>query len=246
MPAIDWSSPYRICMVAGIGVSLFLWSRLARKDRTLFHLYMAALLGAMIGAKVLYLLAEGWQDWPRPDCWLRLASGKTILGGLIGGWLAVEGVKKLSGIRQTTGDWFAIVVPLGCALGRIGCIMQGCCPGTICAPGTPLAVTDTAGVTRWPAAPLELLFQVGFLSFALTLEKFHALSGQRFHLYLISYGLFRFWHEFHRATPSPPWLPWHLTVYQIAALGLVLAASLAWHRRAHPPLAPAHPLPHHG
>jgi len=219
-------------MMAGIGVSLFLWSRLARKDRTLFHLYIAALLGAMTGAKVLYLIAEGWQDWPQPDRWLRLASGKTILGGLIGGWLAVEGMKKLSGIRQTTGDWFAIVVPLGCALGRIGCILQGCCPGAVCAPGTRFALNDASGVPRWPAAPLELLFQFSFLSAAYSLQKFRILTGQRFHLYLISYGLFRFWHEFHRATPSPPWLPWQLTAYQIAALILIGAASLAMRRRA--------------
>lgn len=219
-------------MLAGIGLSLLFWSRLARRDRTLFHLYMAALLGGIIGAKVLYLLAEGWRDWPLPDRWLRLASGKTVLGALMGGWLAVEGVKKLSGIRQTTGDWFALVVPLGCALGRIGCILQGCCAGAICPPGTPFALADPAGNPRWPAAPLELVFQLFFLTIALTLQRFHAFSGQRFHLYLISYGLFRFLHEFHRDTPAPHWTPFHLTVYQIAALALAAAAAIAWRRRA--------------
>lgn len=218
-------------MLAGIGFSLFFWIRLGRRDRTLLHLYVAALLGAVIGAKLLYLLAEGWRDWPMPDRWLRLASGKTILGGLIGGWAAVEGVKKLSGIRKTTGDWFALVVPMAIAMGRMGCLMQGCCLGAPCEPGSGFCLRDSAGIPRWPSVPLELAFQLLFLLTALTLTRFHALAGQRFHLYLISYGLFRFWHEFHRDTPSPPWLPGGLTVYQMAALGLAAAGVLAWRAR---------------
>lgn len=239
MPDLHWSSPYRGWMLAGIALSLFFWIRLGRRDRTLLHLYVAALLGAMVGAKLLYILAEGWRDWPQPDRWLRLAAGKTILGGLMGGWLAVEGVKKLSGIRKTTGDWFALVVPVGIALGRLGCLMQGCCLGAPCAPGSRFCLVDTAGTPRWPSVPLELAFQLLFLLTALTLTRFHALTGQRFHLYLICYGVFRFLHEFHRDTPSPPWLPWHLTVYQIASLALAAAAAVAWRLRSRSMVAAA-------
>jgi phosphatidylglycerol:prolipoprotein diacylglycerol transferase len=116
-------------MVAGIGVSLFLWSGLARKDRTLFHLYIAALLGAMTGAKVLYLIAEGWQDWPQPDRWLRLASGKTILGGLIGGWLAVEGMKNCPASARPRGTGLPSSCPWGVPLGGSAASCRVAAPG---------------------------------------------------------------------------------------------------------------------
>ena len=65
-------SLYGWLMLAGIGVSVLFWSRLARRDRRLVWIYIAALAGAFIGAKMVYLLAEGWLDWGRPDAWQRL------------------------------------------------------------------------------------------------------------------------------------------------------------------------------
>jgi phosphatidylglycerol:prolipoprotein diacylglycerol transferase len=53
--------------------------------------------------------------------------------------------------------------------------------------------------------------------------------GQHFHLYLIAYGTFRFFHEFLRDTPK---LVGPISGYQIAALALVaLGASGFYHRR---------------
>ena len=44
---------------------------------------IAALLSAFIGAKLVYVLAEGWFDWPMPERWLRLANGESVLGTLL-------------------------------------------------------------------------------------------------------------------------------------------------------------------
>ncbi len=87
-------SPYSWLLLAGILVSLYFWSRLARRDERLLFIYIAALIGAFLGAKIVYLLAEGWLDWAQPDRWTRLATGKTILGGLLGGYAAVELAKN--------------------------------------------------------------------------------------------------------------------------------------------------------
>ena len=91
-------------MLAGIALSIFLWSRVARRDERLLFIYVAALVGAFLGAKIVYLLAEGWLDWNEPDRWRRLATGKTILGALLGGYAAVELAKKFLGYRHATGD----------------------------------------------------------------------------------------------------------------------------------------------
>ena len=52
------SSPYGWLLLAGIAVSLFTWTRLARRDERLVLIYVAALLSAFIGAKPVYVLAE--------------------------------------------------------------------------------------------------------------------------------------------------------------------------------------------
>ena len=55
--------------------------------------------------------------------------GKTIEGGIVGGWLAVIYVKRRFGIERPTGDLFALAIPAGEAIGRIACFVGGCCYG---------------------------------------------------------------------------------------------------------------------
>ena len=84
------ASAYGWLMLAGIGVTVWLWIRLARRDTRLLAIYVGGLLGAFLGAKLLYLLIDGWRVVGQPDAWRQLATGKTILGALIGGYLAVD------------------------------------------------------------------------------------------------------------------------------------------------------------
>src|SRR5205814_5449444 len=146
-------------MLAGIVVSIVFWSRLARRDDRLLAVYVAALIGAFLGAKVVYFFAEGYQHLGAPDVWLQLATGKTILGGLLGGYAAVEIAKRLVGYAGVTGDWFALIAPVGIALGRLGCWSHGCCQGVPCSPAW-YTLKDSGGVDRWPSVPLELIFNL--------------------------------------------------------------------------------------
>ena len=68
-------------MLAGIGASIAFWSRLAKRDDRLLIIYIAALAGAFLGAKIVYIAAEGWLHFGAPDLWLQLVTGKSILGG---------------------------------------------------------------------------------------------------------------------------------------------------------------------
>ncbi len=217
-------SPYGWLLLAGVGVSLVLWVRLARRDERLLFIYIAALVGAFIGAKLVYILAEGWLDWSQPDRWRRIATGKTILGGLLGGYASVELAKKFVGYKSATGDWFALIAPLGIMLGRIGCLLHGCCLGAICQPSW-FTVEDRAGVARWPAVPLEITFNFCALVTFLILRRARLLPGQHFHLYLIAYGAFRFAHEFVRATPR---VIGPLSGYSIAALATMALGTIGF------------------
>ena len=222
------SSPYGWLMLAGIAVSAFFWMRLARRDDRLLIVYVAALVGAFLGAKLAYLAAEGWRDIGQPDLWLRLATGKSILGALLGGYASVELAKRWVGYRSVTGDWFAMIAPLGIILGRVGCWLHGCCLGSACEPAW-FTVRDAKGLERWPAVPVEILFNaVMLISFAV-LRRRGYLAGQHFHVYLIAYGLFRFAHEFLRDTPR---VVAGLSGYQFIALALVGFGIRAFRRRA--------------
>jgi phosphatidylglycerol:prolipoprotein diacylglycerol transferase len=209
--------PYTILLLLGIVASAFIWSRMARQDKRLPAIYAAALVGAFLGAKLAYLLAEGWRDVGQPDLWLRWATGKSVLGALLGGYGAVELAKHLLNYREATGDRFAVIAPIGIGLGRVGCVLHGCCQGRLCAFG------------HWPAAQVELGFNVVMLGVILTLRSRGIWRGQLFHLYLISYGLFRFAHEFLRDTPR---VAFGVTGYQLIALAVAALSVWRWRERS--------------
>jgi phosphatidylglycerol:prolipoprotein diacylglycerol transferase len=224
--------PYGWLTLGSVAVSLALWRRLVRRDSRLLTIYLAALVGAFAGAKVVYFLAEGFLHLGAPDMWRQLATGKSILGGLLGGYVAVELVKRLLGYTGVTGDWFALIVPVGIMLGRIGCLTGGCCLGIECEPHW-FTLRDASGQERWPAVPMEMLFNVIALVTIFWLRRTNRLPGQHFHLYLIAYGAFRFFHEFLRDEPR---LVGWLTGYQIAALAVtILGATRFMSRRRETP-----------
>ena len=171
---------------------------------------------------------EGWMDFGQPNMWRRLATGKSILGALFGGYVAVELAKKWTGYRGVTGDWFALIAPLGIAIGRVGCLLHGCCLGRTCGESW-FTLRDASGVPRWPAAPVEILFNLVMIAVFFVLRRRSKLAGQHFHIYLISYGLFRFVHEFLRDTPR---VEEGLSGYQLLALGLAAFGAAAYVRRS--------------
>ena len=219
---------YGWMMLAGIAVSAWFWTRLTRRNDRLIVVYIGALLGAFLGAKVVYLLAEGWLDLREPDWIQRWLTGKTILGALLGGYAGVELTKWQIGYKSATGDWFAVVVPMGVILGRIGCLLHGCCLGVVCDHASWWTTNDVNGAPRWPAVWVEIGFNGVAAAVFWGLRRGRLLAGQHFHLYLMAYGTFRFVHELWRATPR---VLGPLTGYQIAALAVVALGAWGYHRR---------------
>lgn len=224
-------SPYRWFLLTGILLGALGWWRLAWRDHRLVLIYLTGLLGAFVGAKLAFLFAEGWQYWRLPLPWLPLLTGKSVVGALPGGYAGVEFAKRRLGYRERTGDWFAAFAPMGILLGRVGCLFQGCCLGARCARPAWWTLTDSLGVPRWPAVPVEMGFNVLALLAFWVLRQRRMLAGQHFHLYMMGYGLFRFFHEFKRDTPrflqgNQGW-----SGYQILALGVFAFGALAFEQR---------------
>lgn len=221
MPALPQPTAYSFLLLAAIVVSGFLLWRLRRRDADLLTVYLVTLAGAFLGAKVVYLLAEGWMFWDHADRWQIWLTGKTILGALLFGYPAAELAKKLLGYRRVTGDWFALAVVPGIMMGRIGCLAQGCCNGQVCAPAW-WTVRDAAGLDRWPSVPVEMAFNLAAWVVLFSLYRHGRQRGQLFHLYLMGYGAFRFGHEFVRGTPRVlgGWSGYHFAAAAVFLLGL--------------------------
>ena len=222
------STLYGWIVLIGILVGGWFWSRKWKERPASFPIFIGAIVGAFLGAKVLFLLAEGWAHLDSPGWWMIWLSGKTIIGALLGGYAGVELVKHWVGHREPTGDWFAVGVPLSIAIGRIGCLRYGCCPGIVAGEGARFSISDSSGVERWPAVALEFGFNALFVIAILPLAIRGAGRGQLFHLYLLSYGGFRFWHEFHRDTPR---ILGEISGYHLGALALLLLGGVrGWQR----------------
>jgi phosphatidylglycerol:prolipoprotein diacylglycerol transferase len=220
---------YAVLMAAAIVVSAIYWFAKSKHDPSLLVVYIGGLGGAFIGAKLAYIFAEVWFDWGAPDFWLRLATGKSILGGLLGGYAGVEMMKRLVGHDQSTGDAFAVILPIGLLLGRIGCWLHGCCLGRPVADSFMLTLQDRAGVTRWPAVPVEMAFLLVMLALILFWKWLGKYSDRLFFIFLAAYGLFRFAHEWMRDTPK--WFGF-FSGYQVIALAMVVLGAVMFVRRS--------------
>lgn len=230
--AFDFSTElpiYMLVMLIGLGMGAVYWVGQARKDYRVFLVYLAAIGGGFVGAKLVYLVSEGWLHTESTEWWMHWLTGKSVTGALLGGWIGVELCKKQLGYSKTTGDQYAVMVPLGLLIGRLGCLSHGCCVGVEYELGA-FSLHDAAGTARWPAVPVEIAFNFLWLGVVFGLRWSKTLPGQHFHLYLIAYGLFRFGHEFLRETPKPFG---GISGYQLISLLLAAAGMVAFYVRAH-------------
>jgi phosphatidylglycerol:prolipoprotein diacylglycerol transferase len=184
---------------------------------------MITALGAVIGAKFAVVLGDAlWPIKPFHDWWALLASGKSIVGALLFGFIAVEVAKPLMHYDIPPNDRFAIVLPFSIGIGRIGCLIAGCCRGV--PHDGPLSIAYDDGILRHPAQLYEILFQFAAGYGLLLLWRRQALFGRLFALYLVAYGVFRFVSEFWRETAKPYD---GLSAYQLMCVAMVIAGGIA-------------------
>lgn len=189
------------------------------------------MMGALVGAKLAALAGDlGWPLRPVPGGLVgALSSGRSIVGGLLGGWAAGEVAKPLFGYKLPPNDRFAAVLPFSIAIGRVGCALTGCCAGT--AHEGLLAVRDAHGVSRWPTQHMEVAFQLAVGVVFVSFVRRGVLRTRLFSVYLVAYGVYRFATEFVRDTPK---FTAGLSVYQWLAAAMVLlgAGLTAWRTAA--------------
>jgi prolipoprotein diacylglyceryltransferase len=243
--------PHFLFEAAGYVAAFAIFLRLrAKRDDTVepslrWTVIAAAFVGGALGSKVLYwaedpaATATHWRDFTY------LMGGKTIVGGLIGGWIAVELMKKYVGISESTGDLFAVPLAVGIAVGRIGCFLTGLSDKTYgTATSLPWGVDFGDAVRRHPTQLYEAVFLIGLAVALYRLlpvgdaacrvstreivgQPLH--SGDVFKLFMISYLGLRLVLDFWKPT-DPAVLLGMGTLQWASVIGVVAAAWLIWVR----------------
>ncbi len=154
-------------------------------------IFIAASIGALLGARILGVLENPWV-LHSGDLEALIAS-KTIVGGLLGGLLSVELTKRALGVRRSSGDLMVRPILLGMIVGRIGCFLSGMGDGTHGSPTALFTGLDLGdGIPRHPTALYEIAALVGLWWMIARLEaKVLLADGARFKIFLASYLAFR-------------------------------------------------------
>ncbi len=231
MPAPDIHMSYAGLMLVSIGLLLAVptTAHFAPGDKQRYYTMQAiTAVAAVLGAKVAVILGDAlWPIRPFHDWEALLASGRSIVGALLFGFIAVEAAKPLLRYDIPPNDRFAVALPFSIGIGRIGCLLAGCCRG---APHDgPLSIAYDDGILRHPAQLYEVMFQLAAGYVLLLLWRRQILFGRLFALYLVAYGIFRFLTEFVRDTAKP----YHgLSAYQLMCVAMIIAGAAALYARS--------------
>lgn len=182
-----------------IGFRLYL--KLKKRDTLTFKqrvpVLLGGMLGAAIGSKTLYLLEDPSFFMQNLNNWQLLLAGKSLVGGILGGWILIEVAKRLVGVKSATGDSFVVPLIVAMVIGRIGCFLSGLSDHTYGQPtDLPWALDFGDGVRRHPTQIYEILFLVTLLLAFTQLVKQNLQQGELWKIFILAYLSFRFCVEF--------------------------------------------------
>jgi phosphatidylglycerol:prolipoprotein diacylglycerol transferase len=159
-----------LAVVSGVGLCLHRAQRMGVNPDTIYSLAFWMFIGGMLGARLFYVI-EYWNQFQRGSFGETIAAivnvaqgGLVVYGSLIGALVAFTvfvSRHKLPALALA--DLIAPGMALGLCLGRIGCLLNGCCFGGICEPpdfGHRWAVTFP-----WGSPPQQRQTERGQLDF---------------------------------------------------------------------------------
>lgn len=197
-------------------------------------LALMLLIFAILGARLVFVLLMFNEYASQPGTVLSVwRGGLSFHGGVLGGVLAVLLFCRWRKVRfAVLADVFTPAVPIGYALTRIGCFLNGCCHGV--PTDLPWGVVFPENVKHFPGPvhPTQLYASAGSAAIVLILlwawPRMRR-PGQLFPLYLVLYSIMRFLCEYTRrgATARISALIPALTVGQIACI-IIGLSGLIW------------------
>lgn len=201
-----------------------------------FDIGIMGLLIGIIGARILFVLLD-WGNFARnPLTIFRIwEGGLSLHGGMLFGILfLIYYCRKHKLSLLAVGDLCAPSWAIAYAIGRIGCLLNGCCYGGVCDLPWAVRFPDEShpGALTPPSHPTQLygtLFNIGFFILLVLWEKRPRRDGELFFGYIAMYGFYRFIVEMFRAGATSTYLipSLHLTDTHIVSILMVLGGLIA-------------------
>jgi len=200
---------YGLCMALGFILAAVLSMRRGKKVGLLmedvlivaaFVLGFAVVCGNAVFIFVTYSFDQIMEFVSKGD-FSFIGTGIVFYGGLIGGVLgALIGI-RVAGCKFSVVEYAVVpFIPLGHAIGRIGCVMAGCCHGfeysgplAIYYPASVLGLSPEQGY--FPVQPLETVVNIAICAFLLIFGRKQRPKGMVLFAYLGVYAVARFFLE---------------------------------------------------
>lgn len=212
---------YGLMLVLAFFVCTYLASLQAKSEQMdseqIFNLFFYVFIFGIIGSRIFYVLinARFYLSNPREIIMLQ-HGGMAWFGGLIFGMAtAVWFIKKHKMNLLKTLDLLVPFIALGQAIGRIGCLLNGCCFGRESGMGLYFKVFDKILIPTQLYSSLLLLLIFSILRFK---QDRNHLPGEILCSYFFLYSLKRFFIEFLRNDSLR--IFYGLTLFQILCLML--------------------------
>jgi phosphatidylglycerol:prolipoprotein diacylglycerol transferase len=252
---------YGVLLAAAYLLGLWMAATRARRAgldaNKVLDLGIWVIIAALVGAKALLFIVDfeqftsSWQEFTT-----LLRSGGVFYGGLIAAVLVcIYQLRKHRLPLWTSGDLFAPGIALGYMVGRLGCLMAGCCFGkptdvswaiTFTDPVANLNVGTPLNVPLHPTQLYESTTGLMILLLLILAERvWRGFPGRTFWLFVLLYSVSRFVIEFYRGDDRGTPL-WTLSTSQLISVVLApLSLIMLWYlsRPAKPPAVetPARP-----
>ncbi|MBN2333368.1 MAG: prolipoprotein diacylglyceryl transferase [Deltaproteobacteria bacterium] len=211
----------------------------------IYDLFFYALLFAIIGARILYVLINSSYYRSHPLEILYIWQGGLVFyGGFLAAVAAVYIKLRIHHLAvMQVADIAAPALALAQAIGRLGCLAAGCCYGGHCGLPFALIFSDPASLAPLHVAlhPTQIYHAVanGLLFVILAWHRHHrSFVGQSAVLYLLLYPVGRFTIEFFRGDQRGGW--WLFSTSQWISVvlflcGLALLVALKGFGKPEPP-----------
>jgi phosphatidylglycerol---prolipoprotein diacylglyceryl transferase len=213
---------YSFFVLLGLIVGTAIYFYESKRQKSLsengFFIAVGSLAGGVLGAKILEWIINYKFVISKISNFEILFSGRTIVGGLIGGTIGAILTKKFLGVKEKRGNFFAPAIAMGVAIGRLGCFFRGCCYGK--QTSLPWGVNFGDNIPRHPTQLYEALFLLLMFMYLEKIKDHKDIKpGQLFKLLMIAYFTFRFFVEFVRVEPMAFS---GLSAFQIISIGAII------------------------